>query len=109
MFDYRQIEAFGAVIEYGGFDRAADALGLTQSAVTQRVKHLESYVGEPLLVRSNPPVPTKAGIPLYSHFKKYGCWKRTWSGARKQGFRERPYPWEWALLRLAVGFFLCCA
>ncbi|ADK82605.1 ArgP/LysG family DNA-binding transcriptional regulator [Sediminispirochaeta smaragdinae] len=70
MFDYRQIEAFGAVIEYGGFDRAADALGLTQSAVTQRVKHLESYVGEPLLVRSNPPVPTKAGIPLYSHFKK---------------------------------------
>ena len=70
MFEYRQLEALGAVIEFGGFDRAADALGLTQSAVTHRVKHLETYVGKPLLVRSNPPVPTEAGIPLYSHFKK---------------------------------------
>ncbi len=70
MFEYRQLEALGAVIECGGFDRAAEALGLTQSAVTHRVKHLETYVGKPLVVRSNPPVPTDAGIPLYSHFKK---------------------------------------
>ena len=70
MFEYRQLEALGAVIESGGFDRAAEVLGLTQSAVTHRVKHLETYVGKPLLVRSNPPVPTEAGIPLYSHFKK---------------------------------------
>jgi len=70
MFEYRQLEALGAVIEYGGFDRAAQALGLTQSAVTHRVKHLETYAGKPLLVRSNPPEPTEAGIPYYSHFKK---------------------------------------
>jgi LysR family transcriptional regulator (chromosome initiation inhibitor) len=70
MFEYRQLEALGAVIESGGFDRAADALGLTQSAVTHRVKHLEISVGKPLLVRSNPPAPTDAGLPLYTHFKK---------------------------------------
>ena len=70
MLENRQLEALGAVNEYGGFDRAADALGLSQSAVTQRVKHLESYVGKPLLVRSTPPVLTEAGLPLYAHFKK---------------------------------------
>ena len=70
MLEYRQLEALGAVIEHGGFDKAADALGLTQSAVTQRVKHLETHFGKPLLVRSNPPVLTDAGLPLYAHFKK---------------------------------------
>lgn len=70
MYDYRQLEALGAVIEHGGFDRAADVLGLTQSAVTQRVKQLETLTGKPLLIRSNPPVPTEAGIPVFLHFKK---------------------------------------
>lgn len=70
MFEYRQLEALGAVIEYGGFDRASESLGLTQSAVTHRIKHLETFVGKPLLVRSNPPVPTEEGIPLYNHYKK---------------------------------------
>lgn len=70
MFEYRQLEALGAVLEYGGFDKAAEKLGLTQSAVTHRIKHLETYAGQPLLVRSNPPVPTREGIPFYSHYKK---------------------------------------
>jgi LysR family transcriptional regulator (chromosome initiation inhibitor) len=70
MYEYRQLEALGTVIECGGFDKAADVLGLTQSAVTHRIKHLETYVGKPLLVRSNPPVPTEEGIPLFRHFKK---------------------------------------
>ncbi|MBN2655794.1 MAG: ArgP/LysG family DNA-binding transcriptional regulator [Spirochaetales bacterium] len=70
MFEYRQLEALGAVIEYGGFDKAAEKLGLTQSAVTHRIKHLETYAGQPLLIRSNPPVPTQEGLPFYSHYKK---------------------------------------
>ncbi|MDC7124663.1 MAG: ArgP/LysG family DNA-binding transcriptional regulator [Spirochaetales bacterium] len=70
MLEYRQLEALGAVLEYGGFDKAADALGLTQSAVTQRVKQLETQVGKPVLIRTNPPEVTKAGLPLYTHFKK---------------------------------------
>ena len=70
MIENRQLEAFGMVIECSGFDRAAEVMGLTQSAVTHRVKQLEIYVGKPLLVRSNPPVPTEAGKPFYSHFKK---------------------------------------
>ncbi len=70
MLEYRQLEALGAVIEQGGFDKAAEFLGLTQSAVTQRVKQLETWAGKPLVVRSNPPVPTDAGLPLYTHFRK---------------------------------------
>lgn len=70
MIDYRQLEALGTVIKAGGFDRASQVLGLTQSAVTQRVKQMETFVGKPLLIRSNPPAPTEAGLPLYAHFKK---------------------------------------
>jgi LysR family transcriptional regulator (chromosome initiation inhibitor) len=90
MLEYRQLEALGAVIEYGGFDRAADALGLTQSAVTHRVKHLESYMGKPLLVRSNPPVPTDAGIPLYSHFKKMRLLEKDLNLEPEKGETGRP-------------------
>ena len=70
MYDHRQLEALGAVIECGGFDRAADMLGLTQAAVTLRVKHLERDAGKPLLIRSNPPEPTAAGRLLHNHFRK---------------------------------------
>jgi len=70
MFEYRQLEALGAVIEHGGFDKASEVLGVTQSAVTHRIKHLETYVGKPLLIRSTPPVPTEEGIPLYKHYRK---------------------------------------
>jgi LysR family transcriptional regulator, chromosome initiation inhibitor len=70
MYDYRQLEALGAVIEYGGFDRAAGVLGLTQAAVTLRVKNLEQDAGKPLLIRSNPPEPTDAGRILLNHFRK---------------------------------------
>ena len=70
MYDHRQLEALGAVIECGGFDRAADMLGLTQAAVTLRIKHLERDAGKPLLIRSNPPEPTDAGRLLHNHFRK---------------------------------------
>jgi LysR family transcriptional regulator, chromosome initiation inhibitor len=70
MFDQRQLEALGAVIECGGFERASDTLGLTQAAVTLRIKQLETFAGKPLLIRSNPPVPTDEGRLLHTHYKK---------------------------------------
>lgn len=40
LFDYKLLAALAAVVEQGGFERAAQALGLSQSAVSQRIKQL---------------------------------------------------------------------
>ncbi|MBF3116153.1 LysR family transcriptional regulator, partial [Pseudomonas aeruginosa] len=58
LFDYKLLAALAAVVEQGGFERAAQALGLSQSAVSQRIKLLEARVGQPVLVRETPPHPT---------------------------------------------------
>ncbi|MBI2152406.1 MAG: LysR family transcriptional regulator [Candidatus Rokubacteria bacterium] len=46
-----QIEAFLAVGTFGGFRRAADALRVTQPAVSARIKALEGSLGVPLFER----------------------------------------------------------
>lgn len=46
-----QLEAFERVAREGSFTRAADALGLTQPAVSTRVSMLESELGGPLFDR----------------------------------------------------------
>jgi LysR family transcriptional regulator (chromosome initiation inhibitor) len=68
MLDYRLVEAFAAVIEEGGFDKAARRLHITQSAVSQRIKQLEEQHGQILLQRTNPPSPTDSGIGLFRHY-----------------------------------------
>jgi LysR family transcriptional regulator (chromosome initiation inhibitor) len=70
MLDYRLVEAFAAVIEERGFERAALRLGLTQSAVSQRVRQLESCLGKVLIVRESPPRPTDAGEHLLRHYRQ---------------------------------------
>jgi DNA-binding transcriptional LysR family regulator len=47
-----QIETFLAVASFGGFHRAAEALRLSQPAVSSRIKALEESLGVPLFVRS---------------------------------------------------------
>lgn len=68
--DYRGLAALDAVIDYGSFDKAAAALSITQSAVSQRIRMLENSAGELLLVRSQPPVPTAAGQRLIAHYRQ---------------------------------------
>ena len=70
MYDYKLLEAFAAVIQNGGFERAARLLHITQSAVSQRVKQLEEAFGRPLLMRKNPPVATEDGSHLLGHYLK---------------------------------------
>jgi DNA-binding transcriptional LysR family regulator len=48
----RQLRAFVAVAQYGGFSRAAPTLFLTQSALTSAVRELESALGAPLFDRT---------------------------------------------------------
>jgi LysR family glycine cleavage system transcriptional activator len=48
--------AFDAVVRHRSFTRAADELGVTQSAVSHRVRRLEDFLGVELLKRLNPGV-----------------------------------------------------
>lgn len=59
-----QLATFQAVIEHGSFDAAARALHVTPSAVSQRIKAMEQAVGQVLVRRARPCVPTTAGHPL---------------------------------------------
>lgn len=70
MIDYRLLQALSAVVEQGGFERAALVLHLTQSAISRRIKQLESVLGQPVLLRSSPPAPTAAGQRLLNHLQQ---------------------------------------
>jgi LysR family transcriptional regulator (chromosome initiation inhibitor) len=59
-----QLAALAAVVEFGSFDSAAGQLHVTASAVSQRIKALETRVGQVLVVREKPCRATAAGIPL---------------------------------------------
>ena len=66
-FDTDALECLAAIVEEGGFERAAVRLSITQSAVSQRLRALEAQVGTVLLVRSRPVKPTSAGRLLIKH------------------------------------------
>lgn len=70
MLDYKLLAALAAVVEQAGFERAAQALGLSQSAVSQRIKLLEARVGQPVLLRGAPPRPTELGQRLLNHVQQ---------------------------------------
>ena len=58
----RQLQALVAVADRGSFQAAADALGVTQSAVSMQIKALEDDLRAPLFDRSRrPPVITPLG------------------------------------------------
>lgn len=72
MLDYKHLEALAAVVEEGGFERAARRLNVTQSAVSQRIRQLEESLGQPVLARTQPPSPTGPGKRLLRHARRVG-------------------------------------
>jgi DNA-binding transcriptional LysR family regulator len=62
-----QIEAFLAVNTFGGFRRAAEALRLTQPAVSARIRALEASLGVPLFERGQSLALSAAGRALRPH------------------------------------------
>jgi LysR family transcriptional regulator, chromosome initiation inhibitor len=59
--DLEQLRTLRAVVELGTLDAAAATLHVTPSAVSQRLRGLETTSGQVLLVRSKPARPTEAG------------------------------------------------
>ncbi len=80
MFDYKLLVALAAVVEQAGFDRAAQSLGLSQSAVSQRIKLLEARLGQPVLLRASPPQPTEVGRRLLNHVQQVRLLERDLQG-----------------------------
>jgi LysR family transcriptional regulator, chromosome initiation inhibitor len=70
LFDPHALECLAAIVEEGGFERAAARLSITQSAVSQRLRALEAQVGTVLIVRSRPLRATPAGQLLLRHAKQ---------------------------------------
>ncbi|MBU4379310.1 MAG: LysR family transcriptional regulator ArgP [Proteobacteria bacterium] len=70
MLDYKLVEALAVVVAEGGFEKAGRVLGLTQSAVSQRIRLLEELAGCVLLVRASPPRPTDAGRGMLTLYRQ---------------------------------------
>jgi DNA-binding transcriptional LysR family regulator len=69
--ELRQLEYFAAVARHKHFTRAAEALYVTQPALSQQVRRLEAELGLPLLRRTSKGVElTPAGEDLLAHAEK---------------------------------------
>lgn len=68
MLSLRKLKTFVKVAQLGSFSRAAEALYLTQAAVSQQVQELEAYLGVSLFERkSSGAVLTRAGATLQKY------------------------------------------
>jgi LysR family transcriptional regulator (chromosome initiation inhibitor) len=67
MLDPAQLAALAAVHRRGSFDLAAADLGVTPSAISQRIKALEEATGTLLIRREKPCTATTTGLRLVRH------------------------------------------
>jgi LysR family transcriptional regulator (chromosome initiation inhibitor) len=79
MFEDPHLAALSAVHRRGSFDLAALGLGLTPSAVSQRIKALEERVGTLLIRRGQPCEATPTGLRLIRHHDEVALLERTLS------------------------------
>lgn len=67
MLDYAALAALATVVREGSFERAARALHVTPSAISQRIRALEERAGCALVVREQPCRATETGRRLCQH------------------------------------------
>lgn len=76
MIDYAAARAVAQVVQTGSFEKAAKALGVTPSAISQRVRQLEERIGTALIERGTPCVATEQGAWLCQHMSHVGMLER---------------------------------
>lgn len=102
MLDARQLDALAAVVECGGFGPAGQALSLTLSAVSLRIKALEDQLGQRLLVRGKQVRATAAGQALLAHVKQVRLMEADLLGALHAG-PDGPGAGRWQSLAVAIN------
>ena len=103
LLDSRQLRAFVVLARTGSFTRAAQELGLSQSAVSHAMKALEDEMGCRLLDKVNKKTTlTQAGEQLFYHAEKI---LREMASAR-QGI-TRLGTWGQGKLRVGAGVSIC--
>ncbi len=68
--DYKGLIALSSVIKLQSFEKAANKLNISQSAVSQRIALLEKHYGAPLMLRYLPYRATSLGEKLLNHWAK---------------------------------------
>ena len=81
MLDYSALSALAAVVREGSFERAARALNVTPSAVSQRIRLLEERIGCALVVREQPCRATELGRRLCQHVDRVRLLEQDLEGA----------------------------
>lgn len=72
MIDYAALRVLQTIVQCGSFERAAQLLNVTPSAVSQRIRQLEERVGTTLVIRATPCVATDKGEWLCRHMENVG-------------------------------------
>jgi len=107
MIETKLLETLAAVVDEGGFERAAKRLSLTQSAVSQRIRQMEEAMGQPVLTRTQPPRPTGPGRALLRHARRVDLLENELTAelARQFAPESSPDPAQgpWQTLALAVN------
>lgn len=70
--DSGQLRALASIIHHGSFERAARALHITPSAVSQRIRAMEEQLGVIVIQRGHPCRATPAGERLCRHAEAVG-------------------------------------
>jgi DNA-binding transcriptional LysR family regulator len=98
-----QVETFLAVVTYGGFHRAAEALHVSQPAVSGRIRALEESLGVTLFTRGRAnPLLSAAGKALRPHAEQI---LRTVASARQAVHELQPL--TGGALRIAASLSVC--
>lgn len=96
MLDYAALSALAAVVREGSFERAARALSVTPSAISQRIRLLEERVGCALVVRGQPCIGTETGRRLCQHVDRVRLLEQDLQGAMPalapEGMARVPLP-----------------
>lgn len=88
--NFEHLRALTAIVDEGTFEGAADVLGISPSAVSQRIKALETSVGQVVVRRSLPCTPTDAGAVLLRmarqvHILEAEAWDSLGNGPSSRG------------------------
>lgn len=67
MIERHEVRTFNAIVEEGGFSRAAEKLNLSQSAVSQTIANLEHRLNTRLLIRGHKLELTEAGKRFFTY------------------------------------------